>query len=336
MSKRTLRMVKFYDQVRSCSTRLMQIGVFAVGSFAAMPAQAATLCVLVPHFKDEYWLGVGYGLEQEAQRRGVELLIHEAGGYRARSAQIEQIDDCVARKVDAILLGTVSSNHPDMLKAVHRAAATTPILTLVNELQSPELAGAIGVSWRDMGAAVGQYLSQTFPAGGRVREAVLISGPTEAGWTAPLETGLRNELAQSGVQIVATYGGDTGLTEQFDLVERALRDHPKIDVIIGSAPAIEAAMGIFSAQESERPSPVLVATYVTHTIKRGLMSGKVAFAPFDDPQQQGNLAILEALSFLTTGQKIGLIGPAIRGVAARDQIASELALSPPEYFPQID
>ncbi len=50
----------------------------------------------------------------------------------------------------------------------------------------------------------------------------------------------------------------------------------------------------------------------------------------------GILAILEALSFLTTGQKIGLIGPAIRGVAARDQIASELALSPPEYFPQID
>lgn len=336
MSNRTLRIVKFYEQARSCSTRLIQIGFLALSALATKPAQATTLCVLVPHFKDEYWLGVGYGLEQEAQRRGVDLLIHEAGGYRARSAQIDQIDDCVARKVDAILLGTVSSNHPDMLKAVRRASVTTPVLALVNELQSPDLAGAIGVNWRDMGAAVGKYLSLSFPAGGRALDAVLISGPAEAGWTAPLETGLRKELVQSGVQIVATYGGDTGLTEQFDLVERALRDHPKIDLIIGSAPAIEAAMGIFGAQESERHSPVLVATYVTHTIKRGLMSGKVAFAPFDNPQQQGNLAISEALSFLTTGQKIGLIGPAIRGVTARDRTASEMALSPPDYFPAIN
>lgn len=336
MSKRALRMANFYEFACHYSTRLMRAAALVAMLLGAVPAHAATLCVLVPHFKDEYWLGVGYGLEQEALKRGVTLHTFEAGGYRAMAAQIAQIDACVAHNVDAILLGTVSSDHPDLLTAVRRAARTTPVFALVNELNSPDLSGAIGVDWRDMGAAAGHYLASTFPKNGKTKEAVLISGPKEAGWTAPLEHGLRQELTASSVRVVAVYGGDTGLTEQLDLVEQALREHPQIDILIGSAPAIEGAMGRLRTGDGIAPKLLLISTYVTHTIKRGLIGGQVAFAPFDDPQQQGRMAVSAAMSFLQTKQKMPLVGPAVIGMNATDPQAEGITLSPPDYFPVIE
>ena len=39
------------------------------------------LCVLVPHFKDEYWLSVAYGIEQQSAERRLSVRVFEAGGY---------------------------------------------------------------------------------------------------------------------------------------------------------------------------------------------------------------------------------------------------------------
>ena len=45
---------------------------------------------------------------------------------------------------DAILLGAVTSDHPDLLAAVARIAADRPVIGLVNALDAPELAhGAV-------------------------------------------------------------------------------------------------------------------------------------------------------------------------------------------------
>lgn len=304
--------------------------------FAAAPATARSFCVLVPHFKDEYWLSVGYGLEQEARAHDIGLVLREAGGYRARDEQIAQIDACVARKADAILIGAVTSDHPDLIAAVARAAETVPVFALVNALDSPALSGAVGVDWRDMGAAVGAYLAQRYPANGERHQAVFITGPPESGWTAPLEQGLRSKLAASGVEIAATYWADTGLAEQLDLVETALQDFPQAEIVIGSAPAIEGAMGHLRAHQTMRRQPVLISTYVTHTVKRGLMSGQIAFAPFDDPMQQGRMAIAQAISHLAGKGRQGLTGPAILGLQANAPGVAAIDLSPAEYFPRIE
>ena len=45
----------------------------------------------IPHLKDPYWLGVNYGLIQEARRLGLNLTIFEAGGYTNLNIQRQQI-----------------------------------------------------------------------------------------------------------------------------------------------------------------------------------------------------------------------------------------------------
>lgn len=135
----------------------------AIWAGAATAGSSALFCVLVPHFKDEYWLSVSYGLEQEAARQNVDLLFFEAGGYDARAEQIEQLEQCQQRGVDAILIGAVTSDHPDLTGAVERIAQDIPVFALVNELHIEAISGRIGVDWRDMGSAIGHELSLRHP-----------------------------------------------------------------------------------------------------------------------------------------------------------------------------
>jgi protein TorT len=310
--------------------------LFAVlggGPIAAGPA-ARVFCVLVPHFKDEYWLSVGYGLEQAATRQNIELLMYEAGGYRALSQQIQQLDDCGRKGGDAILLGAVSSNDPDLIAAIARIAQDIPVFGLVNELHSSALIGTTGVDWQDIGSAIGHHLTALHPAGSPPKTAVLISGPPTAGWTGPLEAGLRHALAGSAVEITEVFGADTGLGEQLALVESALERHPNTDYMIGSAPAIEAAIGAFAANAA-LSKPLLISTYISHTILRGLMNGNVLAAAFDDPMLQGIMAIRQALDFQTAAPSSKTIGPEILLLRHGDEILHTLRLSPADYFPTL-
>lgn len=294
----------------------------------------ADVCVLVPHFKDEYWLSVGYGLEQEARSQGVALNLQEAGGYLAQETQTAQVNSCVDTGAEAILIGAVSSDQPDLLAAVARAARTIPVIGLVNELHSDALSGAVGVDWRDMGLAVGDELARLYPKGDGAPVAALISGPTQSGWVGPLEAGLREGLSQSSVTIGAVYAADTSLRAQFASTADALSAKPPPDILIGSAPAIEAAMGILAA-EPDRPAPVLIATYVSHSVWRGLSSGQVAAAPFDDPALQGRMAIRMLTAQQQGEPPSGVVGPDIR-LMRKGALPDTMPLSPASYYPIVN
>lgn len=173
-SKRVRRMARPY--VRAA------LAAIAVLSAPSMPAQAqaaaVTVCVVVPHFKDEYWLSVGYGLTEEAQRRGARLLTYEAGGYLSLDRQIALMEGCVERRADAILLGAVSADDPRLLDQIAAIAPRTPVIALVNALDSPALAGAVGVDWRDMGLAIGAALARRHQPGRRRSARRSCRGPT--------------------------------------------------------------------------------------------------------------------------------------------------------------
>ena len=71
-------------------------------------AQKWDLCVSFPHMKDAYWMAVDYGVVDEAAREGVRMQLVEAGGYTNLNTQISQIEDCVARGADAVIIGAIS------------------------------------------------------------------------------------------------------------------------------------------------------------------------------------------------------------------------------------
>ncbi len=310
-----------------------QEGGAQAGNAQAGVAKRA-ICVLVPHFKDEYWLSVGYGLEHEAQRHAADVLFYEAGGYQGLARQIAQLNQCASKGADAILIGAVSSDHPNLLTAIQDASRTVPVFGLVNDLHSPDLSGRIGVDWQQMGQVLGAYLAKKHPAGSAPKRAVLISGPVVSGWVAPLEYGLRAGLMPSSIEIVDVFSADTGLRQQLNAVEDAFAHFPDIDLLIGSAPAVEATVGLIEATILSADVG-LVSTYISHTIKRSIMNGRVMAVPFDDPVQQGKLALQQALKVLETGQKGNVEGPMITLFSHENSGHSTAPLSPSDYFPEI-
>lgn len=321
------------ERIRKDYRRIAGTAIFAIcGLFGGTAlADGPTLCVLVPHFKDEYWLSVAYGLEQRSGELGFSVRFFEAGGYNALQNQLRQIDVCKALEPAAILIGAVSSDAPELLAAVEAASRSLPVIGLVNELHSDALATRVGVDWANMGRSLGRHLTERYPGRGALVAAVLLSGPPKAGWVAPLERGLMEGLAGSSVTIVATYGADTGTGEQLRLVEKARAEHPQAGLLIGTAPAVEAAMAL-SAGDGE---PALVATYPSHSVARGLAGGQVLAAPFDDPMQQGRLAVDAAEAVLSGAATDKYIRTEIT-VLVGGLDPSDIALSPADYFPHLD
>jgi len=301
-------------------------GVLLSSQQARAQSGAAKICVVVPHFKDEYWLSVGFGLQQEAAATGAELLFYESGGYHALQRQVSLLKACVAKGADAILLGAVSADAPDLLAAVKTASASVPVLALVNELHAPDLAASIGVDWRDMGRAVGQFLANRHPAGTAPVRVGFVTGPEDSGWSPLLEGGLRDGLRGASAMIVVTRRADTGLREQLREVEAVLTAEPDLDYLIGSAPAIEGAMGLGARTDAHFPQ--MIATYISHSVRRGLQSGKVIAVPFDDPVSQGRLGIRAAWQSMQGQISPAMKGPQIILIESGGPDAAHLPLSP--------
>ncbi len=312
----------------------LAVAVIVTGAALAQAA-APRICVIVPHFKDEYWLSVGYGLQQAANETGAELLIYESGGYHGLERQIALLELCRQVPTDAVLIGAVSADDLRLLTAVADVTAEQPVLALVNELHADRLAGWIGVDWHGMGVAVGQFLSERHSTGSAAATAVLVTGPDESGWGPILDGGLSEGLLASSVEIIATYRADTGLREQLRKVERAMADHPDADYLIGSAPAIEGAMALLRRLPEGAHRPTLVATYISHSVLRGMKNGQVAMVPFDDPIEQGRLGLRHALRAILGEHSSGLSGPKILAVTGKANNIGEIDLSPAGFFPRL-
>lgn len=303
-------------------------GVSTLQSTLPVTASSAAprICVVVPHFKDEYWLSVGHGLMEQAKLSQAEVILFASGGYYGPEKQIELLMRCRARQATAILIGAVSANDPALLEAVQATAKQVPVVALVNELNSPFLSGAVGVDWRQMGYVIGHFLRQKFPAEGPPVKASLITGPAKSGWSPLLEIGLQQGLDDSAAKITFVGRSDTGLRQQLAAVEAALKVDKGIQILIGSAPAIEGAMGL--AANSDGVFPELVSTYISHSVRRGVQSGTVTAVAFDDPVEQGKLGIKLALASRLGEYSPILVGPEIQLIERETDRANLIPLAP--------
>ncbi len=104
------------------------------------------MCVSFPHTKDAYWLGVDYGVVEEAKRLGVSMNLVEAGGYTELNKQISQIEDCVANGAQAVVIGAISADGlNNLIKEL--AAKKIPVIDVINGINSPDISAKSLVSF---------------------------------------------------------------------------------------------------------------------------------------------------------------------------------------------
>ena len=294
------------------------------------------LCAIYPHLKDSYWLSVNYGMVDEARKKDVQLRVLEAGGYPNHDKQKEQLSLCVRWNADAIILGTVAPNmyYSDLKQLV----GSTPVFATVNKLIVDDanrslVKGEVGVDWYWMGYYTGEYLKRKHPIGSGLSYVALLPGPKSSGGTKPVIQGFLSAIADSDVRVVKTYWADNDKELQRNLVQKAI-ESKKIDYIVGSAVAIEAAISeLRSADMTDKIG--LVSTYLSHGVYRGLLRHRVQFAPTDKMVLQGRLSIQQAIHYLNGTPYEKIEAPIIEALTPNNlnpKVVAE-SLSPSEYRP---
>jgi len=289
------------------------------------------ICVSFPHMKDAYWLGVNYGVAKEAERLGVKMSLSEAGGYTELTNQISQIEDCVARGADAVVIGAISYDGLNNLVG-EIAGQDIPVIDVINGMSSPDLSAKSLVSFYTMGNETGTYLAEAHPAGSDPVKVGWFPGPAGAGWVEAAHQGFMDAVEGTAVEVLEPRYGDTGKEAQLRLVEDVLQATPDVSYIAGTAVTAEAAQGLLR-ERGLTDSVGILAFYMTPGVYQGIERGFIQAAPADSMVVQGRIAIDQAVRLLEGKEVIKHVGPKIF-VVDQDNIGSvdRDAILPPQSF----
>ncbi|MCW5321765.1 TMAO reductase system periplasmic protein TorT [Verminephrobacter aporrectodeae] len=275
----------------------------------AKAAKKWDICVSFPHMKDAYWLGVDYGIAEESRRLGVKMQLADAGGYTNLAKQISQIEDCVARGAQAVVIGAISGEGlGNVLKTV--AAKKLPIIDLVNGMNAPEVSAKSLVSFYTMGQSTGEYLAKKHPAGSPAVKVGWFPGPAGAAWVEAAHKGFMDAVKGSAVVVLDPKYGDTGKEVQAKLVEDVLQGNPDLAYVAGTAVTAEAASGILRARKLDTKVQLL-SFYMTPGVYEGIQKGRIVAAPADSMVIQGRIAIDQAVRLLEGRAVHKHVGPKI-------------------------
>lgn len=253
------------------------------------------ICVSHPHMADAYHLAYNYGYVQEAKRLGVELTVVEAGGYDKLPRQISQIENCVSKGVDAVIISAISFTGLDGL-VQEIDSQGIPVIDLGNGINSKLVKAHSLGSYFAIGKAVGEYLAAKHPKGSEPVKILWLPGPPGAGWSESANKGFVGALANSSVEILATKYGNTNKPEQLKLIEDGLQTFPDIDYIVGVAPAAEAAAG--ALREAGRDKVKVIAYYQSPEVAKLVEEGKVYAMASDSAVIQARIALDQAVRVL--------------------------------------
>jgi len=268
------------------------------------------ICVSFPHMKDAYWLGVDYGVSDQAEKSGVVLNLVEAGGYTNLNKQISQIEDCVANGADAIIIGAISG---DGLNNVIKEIADKgiPVIDLVNGVSSSDIKAKSLVSFYTMGYETGMYLAKKHPQGTKKVKVGWFPGPAGAGWVEAAHKGFMEAVKGSALDVLEPKFGDTGKEVQLKLVEDVLQSNPDVKYIAGTAVTAEAAQGLI--RERNLVGKVnLLSFYMTPGVYTGIKRDFILAAPADAMVLQGRFAVDQAIRILEGKPYIKHVGPKIQ------------------------
>jgi periplasmic protein TorT len=246
--------------------------------------------VFIPHLKDAYWLGVNYGLIDEARRLGISLSIYEAGGYDQLAVQRRQLEETLKEKPDGLIIGAISL---DGLNDLVKKAADQgiPVLDLINGISSPHIMARTAVTYWDNGYQTGQYLLGLQKIAGKPLVIAWFPGPKGPGWVAAGDQGFREAVAGDLIKILHTEYGDTGIAVQGKLIESVLaRDTAGLDFIVGTTVTAEAAVKALRRRDLKDNVKVL-SYYYSPGVHRGIRRGDIVAAPTDCQVLQARIAV---------------------------------------------
>ncbi|MBB4023952.1 protein TorT [Confluentimicrobium naphthalenivorans] len=217
------------------------------------------------------------------------MTVNAAGGYTELPTQISQMEDCVTRGADGLMMVAISATGLNRTIAA-AAKKGIPLSITGGEVDSPDVAARALGNWFDSGRIAAEYLNELHPAGSEPVKVLWMAGPEGPNWSVDSTDGfVKTVEGNDAIEVVKVIWGEPGKAAQIPLIEDALQVYPDISYIGGVAPAIEG--GIQVLKEKGRQDIKLIASYMTPETEAALREGDVLGVVTDYTAAQARIAI---------------------------------------------
>ena len=297
------------------------------------------ICVSFPHLKDSYWVGVAYGIISEGRRLEQKITLFEAGGYTNLATQLNQVDDCLNNKGDALIIGPISSNgNAKQIELIREKGI--PVVIIITGINTEVDANSLQ-SFVNMGYTSCKWVADQEKLNKEKTNIVWFPGPPGAGWSIASHEGCLSALEGTNIRILETNWGDTGKAIQLKLVEETLLNHasgpePDFKYIVGTGTTIEAAVGALRARKLGKKIK-LVSTYYTPGIDMFIKRGLISMAPSDQMISQAIIAVDQTVRLLEGKQMATLGKPEFNNTGRiTEHVQQQILIVTPDTYDKFD
>lgn len=226
---------------------LLSLLASATAQNAPQTKEEVTIGLSTAAVATAFVMSLYYGVEDEAQVQGVDLVALDAGGYENISRQIQQIQDLIQRRVDVIIVNV--TNAEAVAPVVEMAIAQgIPVVGLSSLPATDKMAATVGADHYGMGVLQAQCLASKLPEGS---EIAIMAGPAGVNWAMERTAGFKETLAADypSMRIVAEINSNSDRNNGLRIMEDWLQAYPNLggiatvvdDLGAGAADAIAAA-----------------------------------------------------------------------------------------------
>ena len=210
----------------------------ADGGAAAGSDTKGVIGVSYPTVEGPWFTAVLYGMTDEAEKQGYDLVISNAGGYQNVDTQVGHMADLVQRRVDAILTAVAD---PVALAAPIQEARDADIPVIAAGEKGENVVSSVSSSHCTLGEEMAEGAKTLLPDGGKL---AALTGPAGAFWTVERWDCFKKALGGSGIEIVAEQASEPSVSEGLRLAEDLLKRHPDLDLFYG----VDDTVGVGAAQ----------------------------------------------------------------------------------------
>jgi ABC-type sugar transport system substrate-binding protein len=243
-------------------------------------AQADTYVVSMkgPAAGNPYWAAFEQGAKAEGEELGVNVVVVSPPSETDVQAQINQIEDLIAQKVDGIALAPTD---PSALGPVVDEAQTAGVkVVFVDGAGSNKNVPFIGTNNLEGGKLGGKFMCDHVPHGA---EVAILQGVLTTSNGADRYNGSKSAMEACGLKVVAAQPADWDRAKGQSITESILAGNPNIKGIFGSNDNM--ALGAIEAlKAAAKLKDVMVVGYdanpdAAKSILAGEMTASVAQAP---------------------------------------------------------
>ena len=250
-----------------------------------------------PALSNQYWNRVRAGIEEEAKKNGVELVVLDAQGDSGK--QLSDMEDLVQKGVDAILISPWDTDTAaTCLKKANRAKI--PVIVVDIGTSGGDYASFIISDNKEGGRMAGRYIAEQLGGKGK---AVHIQCQLGARNAQLRGDGFEEIMNKEGIPIVAKQPADSRRDLGMSVMENILQGNPDVNAVF--AQNDEMALGAIRAIETggKKGKIIVVGFDGNDDAVAAIKSGSMAASVGQQPEEMGRIALRTALKAIK-GEKV--------------------------------